>query len=62
MKSMKTKKVLIAAMLAVLMASVVGCFYPYRYYSGYDDHRHDGYRHDNRYYGHRDYDHDRDRW
>jgi hypothetical protein len=70
MKWIKGKKVLTAAMLTLVTASVVGCYVPYRRYAYYDHHRRDDYRRGDRYdrYGdhHRwDYDHwrhDRDRW
>jgi hypothetical protein len=70
MKWIKGKKVLTAAMLALVTASVVGCYVPYRHYSYYDHHRRDDYRrrdHHDRDRGHHrwDYDHwryDRDRW
>ncbi len=65
MERKNMKKVLVATMLVVLMASVGGCFYPYRPYYDYDYHHRD-----HRYYDHRDYDHrayyhrdyDHDRW
>ena len=59
MERTRTKKMLVVIMIATVMASVGGCYYPYRHYN-YDSHRRD-----DRYYSHRDYDHhdyDRDRW
>lgn len=49
----KIKKVLAGALMAVLLASLGGCFYPYRPYYGYDYRRYD------RDWRYRDYDHDR---
>lgn len=68
MERTKAKKVLVAAILAMLTASVAGCYVPHRSYDGYDNYRRDDYRRDNdrrhdRYDRNRDYDRrDRDRW
>ncbi len=63
MVRIKAKKILVAAILAMVTASIGGCYYPYRRTFDYDYHRRDDYRRYDRYdgnrdYGYRDYDHD----
>ena len=65
MKRIKTKKVLVVTMLAVLVALVGGCHSLHRHDNDYNDSRRYDYgRYDDRYYGyryygHRDYDRNR---
>lgn len=73
MEWIKARKILAAALLALVAASAVGCYAPHRRYAYYDydrsdyrryDHRRDHDRRYDRYDWHRDHDrrhYDRDR-